>query len=371
MRKRVRTLIRRCNMQILRNVLECGGTRQSNIEALRLLSMLMVLNLHSFWGYEHGSGVGQAFDFFRESTSICAVNVFLLVSGYFGIKWKWKSFYNLVFQILFYSFGVYLVACAIGVVDFSIRAFLSNIHGLYAFWGFITWYVLLYFCAPFLNAFIENSENKQILITILIIWVAENFICRGSDFLNYGLLYLIGRFLSKAQCVNNLQIKASHSYWITTFLIFAIVFVLFKFTKVKDAEAMTTMLIGYSYAAPLVILQAVFLFLVFARMQFMNRFINWCASSCLAIFLIHMHPSIKQIGFYSITESFYNLPVIKHVIYLFLLISCVFWGCILIDKIRIIISDFVYVILNKMIFKIPAKLLRIDTYLPKSLIKIL
>ena len=76
----------------LRTVLS-GGTRQSNIEALRLLSMLMVLNLHSFWGFEHGSGILQAVDFFRESTSICAVNTFLIISGYFGINWKFKSFF--------------------------------------------------------------------------------------------------------------------------------------------------------------------------------------------------------------------------------------------------------------------------------------
>lgn len=48
-----------------------GGDRQSNIEVLRLLSMLMVLNLHSFWGFEHGNGILQVIDFFRECTSIC------------------------------------------------------------------------------------------------------------------------------------------------------------------------------------------------------------------------------------------------------------------------------------------------------------
>lgn len=113
------------------NVIDGGGARQSNIEALRMLSMLMVLNLHSFWGYEHGSGVMQALDFFRESTSICAVNVFLLISGYFGIKWKWKSFYNLIFQIFFYSFAVYIVACGIGVIEFSYGGVLSSAKALY------------------------------------------------------------------------------------------------------------------------------------------------------------------------------------------------------------------------------------------------
>ena len=154
--------------------------RCSNIEALRLVSMLMVLNLHSFWGYNHGNGIGQALDFFRESTSICAVNVFLLISGYFGIKWKWKSFYNLVFQIFFYSFGVYLVACCVGVLDFSMGGLISNVKGLYASWGFITGYVLLYFCSPFLNAFIAATDNRQMLITLFVILIAENFICRNS-----------------------------------------------------------------------------------------------------------------------------------------------------------------------------------------------
>ena len=86
--------------------------------------MLMVLNLHSFWGYENGSGILQAADFFRESTSICAVNAFLLISGYFGIKWKFKSFFNLIFQIFFYAFGVYIIATSIGIIDFSIKDFL-------------------------------------------------------------------------------------------------------------------------------------------------------------------------------------------------------------------------------------------------------
>lgn len=333
--------------------------------------MLMVLNLHSFWGYDYGSGIGQAIDFFRESTSICAVNVFLLISGFFGIKWKWKSFYNLVFQILFYSFGVYLVACSIGILDFSTNVFISNIKGVYAFWHFITGYVLLYFCSPFLNAFIEKTDNKQILITIVVIWIAENFICRNSGYLNYGLIYIIGRFLNKSQSVNRLQINANKCYWITTLLIFIIVYVLFKFVHIADAKSMQGLLIGYNYAAPLVVLQAVFIFLVFARKKFVSKFINWCASSCLAIFLIHMHPAIKYIGYYAVTKSFYSLSFGQHFIYLLLLITGVFFGCILIDKIRIIISDFLYKILAKFISIIPAKLLITDTYIPKSVKRLL
>lgn len=39
------------------------GTRISNIELLRIVSMIMVLNLHTFGGTEHGAGIIQAMDF--------------------------------------------------------------------------------------------------------------------------------------------------------------------------------------------------------------------------------------------------------------------------------------------------------------------
>lgn len=76
---------------IVNNINAEDENRQSNLEALRILSMLMVLNLHSFHGFSHGFGVMQMLDIFRESTSICAVNVFLLISGCFGIRWRFKS----------------------------------------------------------------------------------------------------------------------------------------------------------------------------------------------------------------------------------------------------------------------------------------
>ena len=102
--------------------------------------MLMVLNLHSFHGYDYGSGIMQGLDWFRESTSICAVNVFIMISGYFGIKWKFRSFFNLIFQLLFYSFAVYGVCVALGIFSFEMSASkLLIAHGdsLHAIWVFI------------------------------------------------------------------------------------------------------------------------------------------------------------------------------------------------------------------------------------------
>ena len=348
-----------------------GKARQSNIEALRLLSMLMVLNLHSFWGYDHGNGFIQALDFFRESTSICAVNVFLLISGYFGIKWRWKSFYNLVFQIFFYGFGVYVVACSIGIIDFSIKRLLANVTCTYSHWSFIKHYILLYFFSPLLNAFVEKVSNKQLLLFIVVLMICENFISRDNRFTNYCLMYLVGRWLYKTDYVTKMSINPAKFYWIITFAITFFVYFFYTYTPINTAERMCNFVLGYDYAAPLVIIQAICIFILFARLQFRSKIINWCASSSLAIFLIHMHPSISGIGYYAITESFYNMPVWQHCIYLILLITGVLFGSILIDKIRIVISDFVYLIIEKFVSLLPTKILSVDTYIPQTLKRIL
>ena len=348
-----------------------GKNRQSNIEALRLLSMLMVLNLHSFSGYEHGTGIAQVLDFFRQSTSICAVNVFLIISGYFGIKWKFKSFFNLLFQVAFYSFGVYIVASLFGFIDFSINGLLSNAKCFYDSWGFVTGYILLYMCSPLLNAFIEKNDNKTIFLTIVALSLSELFITRSFGYLNYGLLYVIGRFLNKSEAVTRYNISAGRSYWIITSIITFIAIVLYRLNICTTSDAMNTFPLGYNYASPFIILQAVFLFLAFARMDFQSKIVNWCSASSFAIFLIHMHPAIKQIGYYGYTESLYNLPVIEHVWKLALLILFVFFGSILIDKIRIFISNSVYKLLHIIRRSLPDVLFQTDTYIPKSIKNIL
>ena len=327
-------------------ILRTGGGRFSNLELLRLLSMFMILNLHSFWGYTHGSGVLQALDFFRECTCICAVNVFLIISGYFGIKWRFKSLFNLLFQLFFYAFAVYIVAALLGLIDFSIKDLLSNVTCLYTHWGFITYYLLLYLCAPLLNAFVEKVTEKQLVGFIIILTISELFITRDYAFLNYCTMYLIGRYISISGLVKNERIKPGWYYWLTTVLIFACVYITFKFLHVTDASRMQTIPWGLDYAAPLVILQSVFLFIWFARLKFQSKFINWCAASCLSIFLIHMHPSIKEIGYYGYTESLYFLPLFDHVWKLALLMFVVFFGSIIVDKLRIHISSLIYKLLQ-------------------------
>ena len=330
----------------------------------------MVLNLHSFWGYDHGSGIWQTVDFFRESTSVCAVDCFVLISGFFGIKWRFKSFFNLVFQIFFYSIGVYLVCVFLGVTDWSVKAFLLRFTCLFAnSWGFAVAYVLLYFCSPALNALVEKSSSSKLFIYIIVAFLVINFISvpRKSIF-TYSMIYLIGRLLNRLD-VERSNFSAGKWYWYTTFIIFASVyFVLFKSFHITDAETVCTWpvgLVGYDYAAPFVILQAVFLFMFFAKLKLNSKFINWCAASCFSIFLIHMHPTIKEIGYYTLTRSLYDYPAWLHILMLLGIMIVIFFASILIDKVRIYISDLCYKLIQLGAKRIPQKWFNLDIYMPR------
>lgn len=318
--------------------------RKSNIELLRLVAMLMVVNLHSFSGDQHGSGFLQMLDFFRQSASICAVNVFILISGYWGIKWKLKSFYNLAFQVLFYCFIIYFVCVGLGVEPFTFKGIMNQFMGLFKAYGFIRNYILLYFLAPILNLYAQNTTVKRLFYYIIILWIGEIIIYHDT-ITNFSLIYLVGRLINKTNIITYSGIKAHRSYWITTLLIFLCSYGLFYIYNLSSEKIQSPdLIIGWSYSAPLVIFQAIFLFLLFARLDITNRFINWCSSSCLSIFLIHMHPSIKYI-YYGYTESLYTKPTFMHVCILIFLFSIIFIGSILVDKLRIAISDTFYKLL--------------------------
>lgn len=334
--------------------------------------MLMVLSLHSFFGWEHGSGIWQAVDFYRESACICAVDCFILISGYFGIKWKFKSFFNLIFQIFFYSVGIYLVAVAFGIVNWDAKTFLLRFACLSkSSWGFVVSYVILYFCAPILNSFAEKCSSKELFGYIVVFVLALNIVSfTASSAFTYAVVYLIGRLLRKIK-IEDIKVSAGALYLITTTIIFVIVyFGLFKAMHINSAEVVGKRpvgTVGFDYAAPLVIMQAAALFILFAKMKFKSRIINWCARSAFAIFLIHMHPTIKQVGYLSFTQGLYGYPAIKHIIVLTLFILAVFVGSIMIDKVRILASNVFFSVIDSMTKHISPKYYQMETYIPQSM----
>ena len=150
--------------------------RSSNIESLRLVSMFLVLTLH---GYGVALGLPSKADFqlsplpvfvrtIIESLSIVCVNVFVLISGWFGIKPSIKGFASFLFQCLFFSACISVFAPLFGVGEPFSWADIGHVFffGKYYYW-FVKCYLCLYILSPVLNAFIQSADRKTFLIVLL------------------------------------------------------------------------------------------------------------------------------------------------------------------------------------------------------------
>ena len=80
-------------------------TRNSNLEMLRILAIVMILYIHAFGLI---SGMGYT-NFGREITvlanCICNIGVscFILISGYFSIRFDWDKIIRMEIMVIFYS----------------------------------------------------------------------------------------------------------------------------------------------------------------------------------------------------------------------------------------------------------------------------
>lgn len=137
--------------------------RQINIESLRIIAMLMVLALHAnkaVPGWSEGDEILSANGIIHtlvESLCIVAVNVFVMISGWFGIKPSIKGLCNFMWQVV-YCMTLLVVA---GNIFFNVPITfksLCSIVGLYAGGGwFVASYIGLYILSPVLNAYVENT----------------------------------------------------------------------------------------------------------------------------------------------------------------------------------------------------------------------
>ena len=94
--------------------------RESQFELLRIVAMAMILMVHfngvvmekflpvtaqpfvHLWGAE-----------LLESMAIIGVNLFVLISGYFGIRFTANGMLKYVLWVLWYSIGLFLIACCL------------------------------------------------------------------------------------------------------------------------------------------------------------------------------------------------------------------------------------------------------------------
>lgn len=317
--------------------------RDSRFELLRIIAILMVLGLHYLNGGMGGALSNISKDssnfyiaHFIESAFIIAVNVFVMISGYFLInktKVSIKKVYNLLAICLFYGIIIFLCVLLKGKVELnkaSIKLFIETVINRW----FIVIYIILYLLFPYINKLVKNITQKQLkcLIGIMLfffsIWptifsklgisiltVRDN----GYGIINFVILYLIGGYIKLYKEDTKSLFKS---------------FIIYLLMTVITTIFSTNYSFAWSYNSVFNIISATALFVFFKSINIQSNVINKLAKHTLSVYIIHGNEFIVKYIYQSIfkTTEYYNsiwLPL-----HLIITIILIYIGCIMIDIVR-------------------------------------
>lgn len=313
-------------------------TRDSNVELLRIIIMFLILLLHANF-LVFGKPLDYSFKSFTrsfaEAFTLTPVNIFILITGYFGTSFSLKKVMSLVYQVIFCVVPISLILYALGFISLEYHYFACH-----KYW-FINAYIGLLVIVPLLNISIEKFTQKQfksLLITFYIIALIGALIglqgieiAGGYSLLWFIFLYLLGRYvkfyppqLSKKQ-----------------------LFLFILFSCLLEALIIFSLRAYYDYVEPFIVIQSVCTLLLFTKFKIRKKWINYIGSSTTMVYLVNLHPALWQFEnnlLLTLNQQF-RIPIF--LLYTFLLCMAVFIFAIFYDKIRRYTWNIVNLMFNK------------------------
>lgn len=281
--------------------------------------------------------------------SIVAVNVFVLISGWFGIRGSIKSFSNFAFQCLYFSTFIFIIYYLCGLSEITPKRLLEIIYITPIHYWFIKAYIALYILSPILNKYLELAKKKDLEILLLSFYLFQTiygwsksaeFIQQGYSAFSFIGLYLLSSYARK-------YLVKDARYGLMSFVICAIVNSILYYVLNANGHGPEI----YAYINPFVIIGALGLLLYFNSLNIpYSKAINWIAKSAFAVYLLHGSVFLnKDLTFVPLVNWIYeNSDGIFCILHMFIFIVLIYAVSIIIDQPRRIIWR---LILNKLFIK--------------------
>ena len=265
--------------------------RQSNIELLRCFAMLCIIVYHlclfALVGVSTGTKLYQAL----QIPLHIGVPLFVLISGYFGIRFSLKGLMRLCSKGYFYFVPFAVIPMILthsgGVKDVLKSVF---IFGFDAQW-YLNTYLYLFLFSPIINRYLENITKSQRLYLLAILTfmsvyignVTEGDVClvEGKNLTNFLLLYTLGNSLRHYQEHIN---GCSQFKLVITYLLFnAFLVIGFMYIPIIAGKIWKY---SYAYDSPIIMVNSVWMFAIFSKLDVKSRFVNWMGSGVFACYLL-------------------------------------------------------------------------------------
>lgn len=322
-------------------------SRFSGIELLRIVAMFLVMVVHAdflslgapSWGDVMSNPTNAIARILIESLSIVCVNVFVMISGWFGIKFKVRRLAGLIFQVIFFFSLIYIALLLLGYEALTLKGIAYLFMLLPQNW-FVKAYLLLYILSPILNEFCENVERKvflRVLVGFYVFQTLYGWLFPGVDFFSSGYstisfigIYLLMQFIKRygSGC---LALSSLQNFSI--YVVLSVINSLFYILTIKYVESYGP--VWFRYVNPIVIVSSLFLFLTFYRMRLSSSVVDWLASSSFAVYLVHASPFIL-IPFYKplIVHLYEKYEGFHFMLVLSIALLAIFGCAVLVDRVR-------------------------------------
>ncbi len=265
------------------------------MELLRIIAMFLILVVHSDY-FSLGaptrediiaSPLASVTRVGIESVSLICVNLFIFISGWFGITLKRHKIADLLFQIAYFYFGLFFIALIAGYASINLHSIRLLLLLTKHNW-FIPAYLLLCILSPVLNSFIDNTDRKRFLTVLVGFfavqtwcgWLAESDTFRGYSTISFTGIYLLARYISKYNLADYISKERAIIVFVGCTTINTIIGLVTTYTGKLTALYMP-------YINPLTTIATVSFALIFVKLSFKSNIINFIAKSVFAVFLLH------------------------------------------------------------------------------------
>ncbi len=295
-----------------------------SIELLRIIAMMMVVMLHYLDKGKILPALTGEFTlngyvaWIMEALCIVAVNVYMLISGYFLVNsgFKVSRLVELLCQVLFYSILVEMVLLATGLVSAEVLAINRILELIFPlqmehYW-FITAYFIMYLFSPILSTAVHHMEQKQLrntIITLLLFFALSKSVLpvqlvidnKGYDGIWFICVYLVAAY-ARLYGIRWLEKKRTRGWLCYGAGVLGILLVTFlvRMIYLKTGSLDHFIKSAFHYNHILNLLAAVGLFYAFLNMKFstegkLAKVVYKLAPYSLGVYLLHEQIDIRYL----------------------------------------------------------------------------
>ncbi len=339
--------------------MKISESRVWRLDALRILAMVMIVGLHYllFGGVlVYTSGVNRWFVWLVESFLFIAVDIYVLISGYFLVmqrKFRLKPLAKIwgevfFYAMLFYVWHVYTMGGGIRPKELLRSLFPVR----YALYWFVTAYVGMFLLSPFLARLAQSLSRREYWRFLMVMTAAFSFYSffrpESDPFKMVGgycvswfiVLFFWGGYIR----LWGIPVGKEKAWWVYVAASIATFLLSIPVEWILLAEGFEVNTLGlqgfYQYNSPTVLLAALALFLFFLQMEkphgFFGCAVSWMAPRAFGVYLIHENVYIrKELWHHWIsTGTACESSVWYLAVHMAVTVIGVFLACILIDAVR-------------------------------------